>query len=64
METHLYGVFYTIIYVLLCRMFIETFEEKRNISKKIYRDGAWICLTVMDDLFYHAAAKVWSKKVF
>lgn len=34
METHLYGVFYTIIYVLLCRMFIETFEEKRNISKK------------------------------
>lgn len=48
METHLYGVFYTVIYVLLCRMFIETFEEKRNISKKIYRDGAWICLTVMD----------------
>ena len=48
METHLYGVFYTIIYVLLCGMFIETFEEKRNVAKKIYRYGAWICLAAAD----------------
>lgn len=48
METHIYGVFYTILYVLLCRMFIETFEEKRSISKEIYRYGAWISLIAVD----------------
>ena len=64
METHLYGVFYTIIYVLLCGMFIETFEEKRNVAKKIYRYGAWICLaklldnTLADNVVWQASKRL------
>lgn len=48
MGTHLYGIFYTIVYVLLCNMFIETFEEKRNLSKKICEYGVLVCLVVLD----------------
>lgn len=48
MGVYLYGIFYTILYVLLCRMFIETFEEKRRLPGKAYEYGALLCLTVLD----------------
>lgn len=35
MLLHIYGVIYTILYVVLCKMFIEIFAKKR-ISNKLY----------------------------
>lgn len=37
MGTYLYGVFYTIVYVVLCIMFVETFEEQRKHSRRNMR---------------------------
>ena len=35
MLLHIYGIIYTILYVALCKMFIETFA-KRRISNDVY----------------------------
>ena len=35
MLLHIYGIIYTILYVALCKMFIETFAKKR-ISNDVY----------------------------
>ena len=34
MLLHIYGIIYTILYVALCKMFIETFAKKRYINNK------------------------------
>ena len=47
METQIYGIFYAILYVVLCKMFVETFEEKRDFTKNLYRYGMFMFLTVM-----------------
>lgn len=48
MGTHLYAVFYTILYVLLCRMFLETFAERRKLPAKACEYTALACLIVLD----------------
>lgn len=50
MEEYLHGIFYTILYVLLCKTFIETFEERRKPSNKVYEYGVTACLIVLDYL--------------
>jgi len=47
METQIYGIFYAILYVVLCKMFVETFEEKRDLTKNLYRYGIFMFLIVM-----------------
>lgn len=32
MKLHLYGMVYTILYIVLCKLFLETFAKKRSIS--------------------------------
>ena len=32
MEMHIFGVLYTVLFVILCMMFIGTFSEKRDLS--------------------------------
>ena len=34
MEMHIFGVLYTVLFVILCVMFIGTFSEKRDLSGK------------------------------
>lgn len=48
MEVHIYGIFYTILFVTLCAMFIESFVEKRNFQKKCYRYCIIVSLAVLD----------------
>ena len=48
MEEYLNGFFLTILYVLLCKMFIETFEERRKPSSKVYEYSVILCLIVLD----------------
>ena len=48
MGIHIYGVFYTILFVILCKMFIETFEEKRELPRKCYRYGLIVCMIALD----------------
>lgn len=50
MEEYLQGIFYTILYVLLCKIFIETFEERRKPSGKVYEYGVTACLIALDYL--------------
>lgn len=63
MGTYLYGVFYTIVYVALCIMFIETFEVQRNYSRKNVRLLAGTGLVILDYIISmifadHIAVKV------
>jgi signal transduction histidine kinase len=44
MEVMIYGIFYATIYVVLCAMFVETFEEKRTFAKNLYRYGIFALL--------------------
>jgi signal transduction histidine kinase len=48
MIIHVYGVFNTILFVVLCEMFIETFAEKRELPKKWYRYALLVCMVIMD----------------
>lgn len=48
MGIHIYGTFYTILFVVLCLMFIETFVEKRDFSKKWYGYGMIVILIILD----------------
>lgn len=47
METQIYGIFYSILYVVLCKMFVETFEEKRDFTKNLYRYGILMFLIAL-----------------
>lgn len=48
MGIHIYGIFYTILFVVLCVMFIETFAEKREFSKAWYKYGIIACMITAD----------------
>lgn len=48
MEMHIYGVFYTVLFVILCEMFVGTFAEKRELPSKWYRYGIIGCMIIMD----------------
>ena len=37
MSAYVFGVFYTILFVMLCKMFTETFEKKRTTSNRAYK---------------------------
>ena len=46
MEAQVYGFCYTILYVVLCKMFVETFEMKRksrNRKYEIFINACFIC---------------------
>lgn len=48
MGIHIYGIFYTILFIVLCKMFIETFEEKRELPRNWYRYGFIVCMIALD----------------
>lgn len=50
MEKHIYGIFYTILFVVLCTMFIGTFTEKRSLRHKWYGNAIIVCLIMADYL--------------
>lgn len=56
MGTYLYGVFYTIVYVALCIMFVETFEAQRNFSRKNVSFFTGTCLVILDYIISMAFA--------
>lgn len=60
MGAHLQGIFYTIVYVLICNMFIETFEEKRILPKKILVYGIFILYVIID----YVASVAFDKNIF
>ena len=32
MKLHPYGMIYTVLYIILCKLFLETFAKKRSVS--------------------------------
>lgn len=48
MGIHIYSCLYSTIYVLLCSMFIEIFAERRVLSKRWYRFGILLILSVAE----------------
>lgn len=48
MGIYVYAALYTILYVLLCRMFVEVFEEKRRLRRKASECGVLICFMALD----------------
>lgn len=60
MGAHLQGIFYTIVYVLICNMFIETFEEKRILPKKFLVYGIFILYVIID----YVASVTFDKNIF
>lgn len=48
MGIHIYSCLYSVVYVLLCSMFIELFAERRALSKRWYRFGVLLVLSVAE----------------
>ena len=48
MGIHIYSCLYSVVYVLLCSMFIELFAERRMLSKRWYRFGVLLVLSVAE----------------
>ena len=48
MEIHIYGALYTVVFVILCVMFIGTFAEKRELQSKWLRYDIIICMIITD----------------
>lgn len=46
MSAYVFGVFYTILFVMLCKMFTETFEKKRTTSNRAYKYIVLGCLMI------------------
>lgn len=55
MEIHIYGALYTVLFVILCVMFIGTFAEKREFPVKLCRYGIIGCMIMAD---YFASVKL------
>lgn len=49
MSTYIFGAFYTILFVLLCKMFLEIFETKRETDNKMMQD---VLLAVLMGMIY------------
>lgn len=48
MEIHIYSCLYSIVYVLLCSMFMELFAERRVLPKRWYRFGVLLVLGIAE----------------
>lgn len=55
MELHIYGALYTVLFVILCVMFIGTFAEKRELPGRLCRYGIIGCMIIAD---YFASVKL------
>lgn len=55
MEIHIYGALYTVLFVIICVMFIGTFAEKRELPRKWCRYGIITCMFIID---YVASVKL------
>lgn len=54
MELYVYGIVYTILYVILCKMFIEIFARKRfqNANKNFFLTLVFVLLECMVSVFF------------
>lgn len=47
MSTYIFGIFYAILFVILCKMFIETFGNKSKVNNRAFRYSMLGCLMIV-----------------